>query len=350
MNATYSITYNPRRAIPAEPRQRAAWLDKHGLLPDTATLSITLPLTRWAELGADIDDAGGVSFMLPLRWDYPRLNDNDAPGGGFIGAAFKLVRETGKVVETLPPEIVEVVCRDHLASLTAWNQARLNKAAEEDVRRKMHLDKVRARLKALLEGPEEDLIEAAEVAGTIIYRTRPVVLVDMPADIHDLNSKLDDRARRAASAAVARDAAEITAWVNTHGTESQRERFAEGLLPEEELWHGIREWIFASFEGTTRYARIDTRQIRHRDDCDGCHEIHCDTVPADANGLTPAAYDRLKHLRSLAAACPAPVVVEALEHYCECEGCEAVISRNSGKARAVFGGRILTREYALSEK
>ena len=131
------------------------------------------------------------------------------------------------------------------------------------------------------------------------------------------------------------------AWIAVHGTESQRARFAEGLLPEQEMWGAIRDEVFSSIT-SPRYERMVGGDIEHDNDCPD---------PRAAYGVNPLAaldadqYARLVQIRRVA---PAGATVAPRLHYASCGDCSvARVERASVLVTLDWFGRELSREYAL---
>lgn len=156
----------------------------------------------------------------------------------------------------------------------------------------------------------------------------------------------DERARRAA-AQKAEQQRQLQSWIADHGTESQRERFAESVLPEDELKQALRDHLFATLDEIPRYERLtksDVYAACHDDDV--CIEGNpCEFRAADTSELSEAEYEALKCVRALA---PQGATVIARIHSggFETES-EWRIHRLAALVTVEFCGYTLSREYSL---
>jgi len=67
MNATLLLPIRPRDAVPKE--GRAAWLGRHGVLPESAEVHIEAPLERWEAAGATIHEDASLSLEAAAAAD-----------------------------------------------------------------------------------------------------------------------------------------------------------------------------------------------------------------------------------------------------------------------------------------
>jgi hypothetical protein len=158
---------------------------------------------------------------------------------------------------------------------------------------------------------------------------------------------------------------ELEAAAAKLGTTNQQERFAAGLLPEDELLALARAELFKPFEtlaqhGVKRWGK-DTKvrpsEIRHdsRGRCDMRHESEITYETCQAGELTHdewEVYRLVMTARDEAAKHPwlastAAVTIEPLAHFATCTACQAEASRMSVKATIKWAGRELVREYLL---
>jgi hypothetical protein len=142
--------------------------------------------------------------------------------------------------------------------------------------------------------------------------------------------------------------ANIKAWIAKHGSASMQAREAEKLLPEKELLHAVREWLFAPLADFARYERLDDGDARHADDCYTGAPIAYQTE--DADELTEPEYERLDVLRDAARRLAEPAEVQAREHrvMCRHQNCPAETLRRSVLVSIDWNGYPLSREYALT--
>lgn len=147
------------------------------------------------------------------------------------------------------------------------------------------------------------------------------------------------------------------------GTKNQQERFAAGLLPEDELLALARAELFRPFDGYRRWAKdtkVRASEIRHKRDC----EEASDPMTSDeaivfetclAGDLTHDEWEVYREMgcaRDEAAKHPwlasmASVVIEPIAHFATCTVCQGEASRMSVKIIIEWAGRKLTREYVL---
>lgn len=175
----------------------------------------------------------------------------------------------------------------------------------------------------------------------------------VPTALRDRLNQIRDRAEALLAEKHREQQHQIATWLNDHGTESQKARFAEGFLPDEELWNAIRDWAFLPLQDLPRYERLKIQDVHHTDDCDMYDRESCsaDYDVNDATALTADEYERLKTVRQLARACPIDTEVVARLHTatpaCARESATYVVRRLGVLVSGSFAGRPLSREYAL---
>lgn len=135
------------------------------------------------------------------------------------------------------------------------------------------------------------------------------------------------------------------------GTRDQRERYAAGVLPEEELLALARAELFRRFAGLKRWAgryRVTMgMMLKH---ADGCAESDLQFETTEVSELDGSEWATLTAIRELAAVAHpwAPeVAVVTMTHWVTCAGCKAESSRSVAKVSMTWAGRILVREYVL---
>lgn len=127
-----TFDYCPKSAVPSDPDQRIAWLEKHRqLLPDTATCSVELRLDQWKDLGFCVHEDGTVSETSYGRRDF--VGSASWFGTVLTDAVLKIVAEDGNVVTKMPEWAVA-------ASFTEGMKTREEKLRSE----KEKEDKIRA--------------------------------------------------------------------------------------------------------------------------------------------------------------------------------------------------------------
>lgn len=308
-DATRTITYNPQNAVPADPQARVAWLARHGVLPSSATLTVTLPLIDWVRLGHLITPTGQA-----LAPNY--LYDQPDTEGALVAAALRLVAESGQVVESLPAPILRAEVE---ALATAWAAF----TADREAQARAKAEEAQARREAEAEAEAKRQAQAQA---------------------------------RAEAEAKAKAEAERTEmeWLARYGTGNQRARHAEGLLPDEELLALVRGVVFGGLDyladGTQRrrYQRLHVADHAHHEECSDSDRVTFNVE--EAQSLTAEQYDALCEVRALVASAPIPLVVEAREHVASCGGCpgtDDVRIRYSLHVSGTWAGRMISREYAL---
>lgn len=150
------------------------------------------------------------------------------------------------------------------------------------------------------------------------------------------------------------------------GTANQQERYAAGLLPEDELLAIARTELFKPFEllaqqGVKRWnkdTRVRLNEIRHERSCEERNDTSPEAIlfeSCQAGELTHGEWETYrifqKH-RDIAAAHPwlatvNGVVLEPIAHFATCSVCQAEASRMSVKVTVHWAGRALVREYVL---
>ena len=137
-----------------------------------------------------------------------------------------------------------------------------------------------------------------------------------------------------------RDAA-ISAAVAEWGTESQRARRGEGLLPDAEVLDMVRESLFGAID-VLRYGRLDEADVEHTDECAG---PDVEFSAPNASSLDDRQYATLGRIR---AAAPEGATVTPRVHRGHCDECYGTTeSKTSALVRLDWHGFRLSREYAL---
>jgi hypothetical protein len=149
MNSTLTITIDPRQAVPTE--GRAAWLNQHGVLPASATITVTAPIALWERAGAGltadglIDNADRYSTTAWLSDDAGALREH------LLETIRAQTRATGHVPESLSATVLDVyVSLRETARETKRAQERAEDAAKA-AERAAEVAAIRARgLEAIL--------------------------------------------------------------------------------------------------------------------------------------------------------------------------------------------------------
>ena len=130
MNATVKITINPRDAVPTE--GRVAWLDRHGVLPESAEISVTAPLATWARV-AGVEADGTV-----------RCHRYDSLYGQLSRTALAIVSATGSVPEELGAGALELIAVKREAEEASRVAAQRARDAEAAARNASAVEAIRA--------------------------------------------------------------------------------------------------------------------------------------------------------------------------------------------------------------
>ena len=146
---------------------------------------------------------------------------------------------------------------------------------------------------------------------------------------------------------------QVLHMVRDLASDNQRERFAAGLLPEDELLSLARYELFLPFASFRRWDKIDAREVKHERGCSGSAEIRFVTQkPAN---LTHDEWAMLKAITTAVGAANNGILaahgctasVELVEHVGRCNGCAAEIFGRAASIRIEWAGRPLSREYTL---
>jgi len=166
-----------------------------------------------------------------------------------------------------------------------------------------------------------------------------------------------ERERRASEQAAAKETVK-TLLVTHHGTDSQRQRLAEGLLPEHEVTTLLRCVALDPVKASL-YVKLQPSDVEHDDDCgDNVDPKFSGTVEDVDDGLSTSEYAALVTLRAkvedalpgLRDALPNAAVTQTLrQHRCWCD-CEdsAAICRRGLLVTVTWHGLEASREYGLA--
>jgi hypothetical protein len=246
-------------------------------------------------------------------------------------------------------------------ALVAYRAAIAREVAAKEEERQRELDDLAA---ALAVGPDDDLVHeqydgrfcrhpdvcsVRDRAPELVARAEQIAEKRTAAGVAERTAQNAEREAKKKEAAVAKKAT-IDAWIAAHGSESQRQRYAERLLPKEELWSGIRAQLFAALGSLRRYNRLQAPDVNHGEDCYGNCEI---SYSADAvDELDAVGYERLQQIRALVAGVELEFTIRPRIHRawpaCESEDTDDLtIVRHSALISIEFAGQTLSREYAL---
>lgn len=141
-------------------------------------------------------------------------------------------------------------------------------------------------------------------------------------------------------------------------SENQQERYAAGMLPEDELLTIVRAELFKTLADTgvprwnlSRERPAMAAKLRH-EGCTSAPMLHYETTTADE--LYAGEWDTLRRVRTAATTISGHpwlrrggVVVEPLTHWVTCPVCGAEVCRSFAKVTISWATRTLVREYAL---
>jgi hypothetical protein len=130
-------------------------------------------------------------------------------------------------------------------------------------------------------------------------------------------------------------------WISDHGTDEQKDRMAEGLLPEVEMLADVTDEIIDVTEDA-----YDPLRKEHACDCEkGCAGSARFLVGPPISGLDARQFATLQRIREQA---PDDAKVEVRLHRVHCPECScAPLSRLSAQVSVEWEGWRLVREYAL---
>lgn len=137
----------------------------------------------------------------------------------------------------------------------------------------------------------------------------------------------------------ARRAEQLRSWVATMGTDNQRGRMSENLLPDDEIIDGIRDAAFLPLADFPRYQKLTSSDIPctcEYESPDASYETK------NAESATAGEFDLLQKMRALMPG----ATVSLREHVGTCDRCEEEVARRSIRVVVTVGELTLSREYA----
>jgi hypothetical protein len=132
------------------------------------------------------------------------------------------------------------------------------------------------------------------------------------------------------------------AWLAEKGTESMRQRAAEGYLAYDELERAIRDDIFAPMASHPRFEKLQAGDITHGEVCSGDGTIQ--VRAGDAESLTAEEYADLLQVRTLANTFGGKV--KARCHSVRCTACGEGTMCIGFLVKVDWHGTTFSREYA----
>ncbi len=119
MDATIVVHVQPREAVP-DGAERVAWLERYGVPPAQAEVSVTLPLAEWARLRAPIQEDGTIDVGPGYRgWLSSTGSDGEQHHviRGLRREILRQIRETGA-------GLIDLAATDSIRAITeaqvAW--------------------------------------------------------------------------------------------------------------------------------------------------------------------------------------------------------------------------------------
>lgn len=148
----------------------------------------------------------------------------------------------------------------------------------------------------------------------------------------------------------------IAQFVQKHGNDLQRQRFAAGHLPEAELRDLVRSILFQPLDEFERFKRLEPHHAKHTSSCRGVAEAVVEFKTDDDyqkplteeqrqlyKGITLATRPIQQYLIDIRDF----VATRVRAHLVECCECGSKKTRLSAMVLVRLGGMTLTREYAL---
>lgn len=202
-------------------------------------------------------------------------------------------------------------------------------------------------------GMQEDDIEASEATAEEVFRVLDQRVMRRLYNQEQFRVQQEQEqaaeARRQGEAAVKKREDEARAatrmlsiqkWVASKGTDSQKKRLKQGVLPEAEILEDITEHLcddLALDKKAERYIKIT------EDEACGCAcAEHVQFDISSAVALTEAQHDLLEEAQEEAGS------ATALSHHAKCSRCDCpAIERLSIHVEMRWEGVVVTREYAI---
>jgi hypothetical protein len=143
-----------------------------------------------------------------------------------------------------------------------------------------------------------------------------------------------------------RQVLQLSDWVDTHGTPSQKKRFQANLLPKDEILADMRKYAFSALDAFGRYVRMTKEDVLEEvgGEYDTVDDVEFDTAPA-AEATDPE-FEALEEIGQLIRRAYPDAKVELLDHRGETEQSKQYFSRKSIRVVIPFGDFEFTREYA----
>ncbi len=152
-------------------------------------------------------------------------------------------------------------------------------------------------------------------------------------------------AKREGEAKKAQQLLAIQKWVNKHGSDSQKKRLVEGVLPEGEALESITEMVCEDLTINSTAQRY--QKIVDDEACACACASHVVFDVANADALTEEQYDTVVETREEAKNL-GKAKVFAVRHHAKCSACDCPpVERLSLRVELTWEGLDIVREYSL---
>jgi len=213
------------------------------------------------------------------------------------------------------------------------------KRIEKEQEQKVYWERIEAACERYLRLPRKRVNEVYEALN---YQERTDFNRDPRITQRREAWKQEDDAMKTAQteAKQARKRAQIVAWVPEHGTPSQQERLAAGMLPDAEVVDAMRDQAFAAVT-LPLYELLTKEDIEHTEDCYGERGLEYESV--ELHVATAVQFELLKLVRG---AMPG-ATVSLRRHTGKCNTCDGTVTRIGILSVLTVGEFEFRREFAV---
>lgn len=157
-----------------------------------------------------------------------------------------------------------------------------------------------------------------------------------------LQREQEEREEREEREREVRIKAQVAAWVEQHGTRSQKDRHREGYLPLGEVKDAMRNAAFTPLDDFPRYEKLHAVDVC---ECGYGGEDHCKVTFAaeDSDELTETEYENVRAIRHRLP----EAKVQPRIHVGTGSGCNNTVTRKSALVTVKVGEFDFSREYAI---
>jgi hypothetical protein len=155
----------------------------------------------------------------------------------------------------------------------------------------------------------------------------------------------EERERAAKAEAEKKNAAEIRALIEMHGSTSDWLRYEAGTITEEEVRKiALRVWLPAL--PIPRFQPIEHEELEHENDCADDEQVkfRTESLPWPS----PCSPEAVERREAILAASPGAALVDLVEHIGWCETCDRETKRRAWRVTLRKAGLRLVREYELT--